>query len=94
MNSRDFVYWLQGFFEILEAGGNEKSSLCKGQIECIKKHLDYVFEHEIMAAKPLDPGAITITYGDMKDTPAPFTTVPNSDVGYLWPPSDRTIKIC
>lgn len=44
MKSRDFCYWLQGFFEI---AGSDHSTLDKNQITIIKKHLSLVFEHEI-----------------------------------------------
>lgn len=43
MKSRDFCYWLQGFFEINEG----KKTLSTNQVEMIKKHLHLVFEHEI-----------------------------------------------
>lgn len=43
MTSRDFVYWLQGFFEIYE----ELPSLTPMQVACIRKHLALVFKHEI-----------------------------------------------
>lgn len=42
MTSRDFAYWLQGFFEISEQRG-----LTAEQAECVKKHLNLVFKHEI-----------------------------------------------
>ena len=42
MKSRDFCYWLQGYFEIADARTiNEK------QTEIIKKHLNMVFAYEI-----------------------------------------------
>lgn len=42
MTSRDFAYWLQGFFEVSEPKEiNEKETLM------IKKHLALVFKHEI-----------------------------------------------
>lgn len=51
MTSRDFCYWLQGFFEITELNKNpEKITLTKEQIEAIRNHLNMVFRHEI------DPG--------------------------------------
>lgn len=50
MTSRDFAFWMQGFFEI----GNVES-ISKEQTEIIKKHLNMVFKHEI------DP-----SYGDLK----------------------------
>lgn len=42
MTSRDFVYWLQGFFEISKADVVEAE-----QVEIIKNHLNMVFKHEI-----------------------------------------------
>ncbi len=42
MTSRDFAYWLQGFFEISQCTEiNEK------QTQIIKNHLNMVFKHEI-----------------------------------------------
>lgn len=51
MTSRDFCYWLQGFFE-LSGGGGE---LSQPQVGVVRKHLALVFKHEI------DP-----SYGDAK----------------------------
>jgi len=42
MTSRDFAYWLQGFFEI-----QQPDSLDKEKIDMIQKHLNLVFVHEI-----------------------------------------------
>jgi hypothetical protein len=44
MTSRDFCYWLQGFFEISTTTHPE---LDVDQVECIRKHLALVFKHEI-----------------------------------------------
>jgi len=48
MTSRDFAFWLQGYFEI---GFNDTPvqdrSLTSSQIEMIQKHLSLVFIHEI-----------------------------------------------
>lgn len=47
MTSRDFCFWLQGFFEIaqpMQLGPNE--------IELIEKHLAMVFIHEIDPSMP------------------------------------------
>ncbi len=43
MNSRDFVYWLQGYFEIT----GEVVELNFEQVTMIRKHLALVFKHEI-----------------------------------------------
>lgn len=42
MTSRDFAYWLQGFFEI-----SGTKQIDENQTEIIKKHLNLVFKHEI-----------------------------------------------
>lgn len=42
MTSRDFVYWLQGFFEIAKT-----ETVSKEQIDIIRNHLNMVFYHEI-----------------------------------------------
>jgi hypothetical protein len=42
MQSRDFAYWLQGFFEISNA-----DCLTGAQVEMVKRHLALVFAHEI-----------------------------------------------
>lgn len=42
MNSRDFAFWLQGFFEL-----GTPDSLSSEQVACIKRHLAMVFIHEI-----------------------------------------------
>lgn len=50
MQSRDFAYWLQGFFEITRAQGYGDVSLNPAQTKMIEDHLALVFKHEI------DPG--------------------------------------
>ena len=42
MKSRDFVYWLQGMFEL-----NPTETLDAKQTELIRRHLAMVFLHEI-----------------------------------------------
>lgn len=42
MTSRDFCYWLMGYFEI-----SENQNLDQREIDIITKHLDLVFKHEI-----------------------------------------------
>lgn len=43
MTDRDFVYWLNGFFEL----NNSVTTLTEEQVRLIKEHLHLVFEHEI-----------------------------------------------
>jgi hypothetical protein len=52
MQSRDFCYWLQGFFEVASMTQNEaiKPEVCglsAAQISMIRNHLNMVFVHEI-----------------------------------------------
>ena len=54
MTSRDFCYWLQGFFEVTENSyprpvGTEAKpiELTEYQIKTIRAHLNLVFNHEI-----------------------------------------------
>jgi hypothetical protein len=47
MQSRDFCYWLQGFFEITAAQGRGDINMNSAQTEMIKNHLALVFKHEI-----------------------------------------------
>lgn len=42
MTSRDFCYWLQGYFEI-----SKNKALGIDETETIQKHLAMVFKHEI-----------------------------------------------
>lgn len=47
MRSRDFCYWLQGFFELRAANMQSEDSITPVQIEVITRHLNMVFKHEI-----------------------------------------------
>lgn len=42
MTSRDFCYWLQGFFEVSSA-----KEVTPEQLAIIRNHLNMVFKHEI-----------------------------------------------
>lgn len=51
MTSRDFCYWLQGYFEITVADKTPPIyGLHPDQVKCFMNHLNMVFKHEI------DPG--------------------------------------
>lgn len=43
MQSRDFCFWLQGYFEI----NGKDEGLSEEQVDMIKRHLSLVFVHEI-----------------------------------------------
>ncbi len=42
MTSRDFAFWLQGFFEV-----QKPTEITPEQTQMIKNHLNLVFKHEI-----------------------------------------------
>ncbi len=46
MTSRDFCYWLQGFFELRDASV-DVIPVSPAQIGIIRNHLNMVFKHEI-----------------------------------------------
>lgn len=52
MTSREFCYWLQGYFEVAEAGQANTLPMTFGQIDIIKRHLALVFKHEIDPTYP------------------------------------------
>jgi hypothetical protein len=52
MTSRDFCYWLQGFFELSFEELGETGGLTEGQVSIIKNHLNMVFFHEIDPSFP------------------------------------------
>lgn len=52
MTSRDFCFWLQGFFEIAHSGPvpaepQSRYALNDYQVDMIRNHLALVFKHEI-----------------------------------------------
>lgn len=63
MTSRDFCYWLQGAFEVLDPKG-----LDERQLQIIKNHLNLVFKHEIDGPDPT--GELQATH-DGKTKPRP-----------------------
>lgn len=64
MKSRDFVYWLQGFFEVSNA-----SELSAAQVDKVKKHLALVFKHEIdpEAGNSAHQASLNETHGQITD---------------------------
>ncbi len=49
MTSREFCYWLQGYFEL---AGGPYGTLTEAQVAQIEKHLAMVFKHEIDPSYP------------------------------------------
>jgi hypothetical protein len=54
MQSRDFCFWLQGFFEL----NDNTSPITARQAALISKHLDLVFAHEGQALLRQQPAKI------------------------------------
>lgn len=71
MKSRDFCYWLQGYFEI-----NGGTKLEPHQVDCIKRHLGLVFAHEIDPS--MGPQEHQQTLNAVHGTPA-WQKPPSSD---------------
>ena len=79
MTSRDFCYWLQGFFELRSTNiENDKQSLTVPQVDMIRNHLNLVFKHEIDPSMPDPTGAMQ----NIHDGGQPFKP---SDVLPNWP---------
>ena len=53
MKSRDFCYWLQGYFEI-----TNPKEISEAQTDMIKRHLALVFKHEIDPSIPDPDGSL------------------------------------
>ena len=68
MNSIDFCFWLQGYFEI-----NGESKVSDEQAEIIKNHLNLVFKHEI---DPLRESETDTPVSVLNDTHKPSKPFP------------------
>ncbi len=65
MQSRDFCFWLQGFFEL----SGDATTISAEQSAMIRRHLDMVFRHEIA---PETPGV----QARERSVPTPVPTAP------------------
>jgi len=83
MTSRDFAYWLQGFFEITDA-----KEINTTQTDLIKRHLNLVFFHEIDPSYTSDKNKQQEMQAihDGKKKPYHMTQTDASSVN--WPPSE------
>lgn len=64
MTSRDFAYWLQGFFEIGQPG-----PMTADQVDLVKRHLALVFKHEIDPSIPDPTGDLQATHDGAPQRP-------------------------
>ncbi len=67
MNTIDFCYWLQGYFEV---SGDERPT--KEQVDTIKNHLNLVFRHEI---DPLRESQTTTDVDTLNATHSPSNDI-------------------
>jgi len=82
MTGRDFVYWLQGFFEMVDP-----ETLTPKQIDLIRRHLNLVFIHEIdPAAGPPDKQAILDAAHNGAEYNAKQPDYPGADTFQGFPP--------
>jgi hypothetical protein len=87
MQSRDFCFWLQGFFELGDATG----AITTEQTTTIKRHLDLVFAHEIAPCLRERP-APSVPEPKVPTRPAPTPTretTPDPEPCVLPPPTPR-----
>jgi hypothetical protein len=68
MTSRDFCFWLQGYFEC-----GVPVRLSERETEMVKRHLALVFKHEIDPSMP-DPTGILQATHDGKESPLNWPT--------------------
>jgi hypothetical protein len=79
MTSRDFAFWLQGFFEVANP-----STIGSKETESIKRHLALVFKHEIDPSMGDDKHQVEL---NAIHTPSNFD-------GYLRPPNEEGVMRC
>ncbi|MRS61756.1 hypothetical protein [Larkinella terrae] len=88
MTSRDFCFWLQGFFEI-----SNVAYLDASQTSVIKKHLDLVFYHEIDPSYSDDP-RVQQQMNQIHNEPKPPKPVPFHPFAEGEPFPDKPIMRC
>lgn len=78
MTSRDFCYWLQGFYEI-----SNPTTIGEKETDMIKRHLALVFIHEIDPSMPDPDGKLQAVHDG---TPIPKVNTNPSIVPLVSPP--------
>lgn len=64
MTSRDFCFWLQGFFEI----AGPQAEIGAHEVTLIRNHLNLVFKHEIDPSMPDPDGSLQATHDGLVTT--------------------------
>lgn len=81
MTARDFVFWLQGYFEVDAELGDGDPELTPKQVACIKRHLALVFAHDVDPAidggDPAKKAKLDAVHGSR-----PPTNSPDKDIVY------------
>lgn len=75
MQSRDFCYWLQGFFEV-----SDVTEINEKQTQQIKNHLNLVFKHEIDPSIDLGNKEKTQQLGEIHNHKLPFGPTNSNEV--------------
>jgi len=88
MTSRDFCYWLQGYFELSDGG-----RFTAEQSETVKRHLAMVFVHEIDPSFPSEQQStldkVHAVVKELTEDAAKPPAVPPHSHGYVPPPVYR-----
>lgn len=84
MTSRDFCYWLQGYFEIAALADSSTAQITIAQADMIKRHLSMVFVHEIDPSidqgNPLKQGLLNVLHSGLPSGPIP-AVAPKPNLG-------------
>jgi hypothetical protein len=67
MTSREFCYWLQGYFEI----NGTPASLSPEKVDMIRRHLALVFHHEIDPSYGGDQAQLQAIHDGKTQSPSP-----------------------
>lgn len=78
MTSRDFCFWLQGYFELAHTGNDP---INREGADMIRNHLKLVFKHEIDPSMPDPTGELQLIH-DGKPNPLKPS----------WPSADTTLR--
>lgn len=75
MTSRDFAFWLQGFFEL---SGDTGQGLTPAQADTVKRHLALVFKHEIdpSMGTPAHQADLNEIHSALQDAGVPLADAP------------------
>lgn len=73
MKSRDFCFWLQGYFEVAKP-----KTVTTEELDMIKRHLNLVFKHEIDPSMPDKTGELQAVHDGAPAAPTHWLDKPPS----------------